>query len=503
MRLPQIDPSASIAAPLYQQIADHFRRAVESGELEDGARLPSIRNLAGELGVHRDTAALAYEALVEDGLLESAVGRGTFVRPRARAAAFAAPAEGRHLALAPQVERLLEFERARPRLGREEGAIPLHSLIPDPRLYPVEGFRRAFNRVVKERGSRLFLYGGPQGDAGLREVLARRLRKAGIGVGADEVVLCHGASQGISLAVRLFAEAGEAVAVESPTYHNVLGTLHALGVRPVPVPMRRDGPERGPDLGVLEEVLRRPDVKAFYTIPTFHNPMGLSTTLEMRRALLEVASRRGKPLLEDAFEMDLRYDGRPVPPLAALDASGLVVHLTSFSKSLFPGVRAGTVTARGRLVEGLVALKHATDLSDSLPLQAALAEFVSSGAFDRHLARLRRTLRARRDALLEALARELPSGTHWTVPEGGYQVWVTLPGGIDAGELVAPAEAAGVLFAPGARFLPDGGASPSLRLTVAMADEDEIRRGVQALGRAVRERLRERPVRRAAASVEP
>lgn len=501
MRLPAPDPSRP-DAPVYRQIADSIRRAVEAGELPEGGRLPSIRHLAHELGVNRDTAALAYEALVEDGLLESAVGRGTFVRSRRPARSSRAVA-GRHLALAPQVERLLEFERSRPAPGRAESAAPLHSLIPDPRLYPVEGFRRAFNRVVARAGSDLFLYGGPQGDAGLREVLARRQRKTGIAVEADEIVLCHGASQGISLAVRLFADAGEAVAVESPTYHNVLGTLHALGVRPVAVPVHAEGAECGPDLELLEEVLRRPDVKAFYTIPTFHNPLGVTTPLAARRALLEVAARCGKPVIEDAFEADLRYDGRAVAPLAALDDTGRVVHLHSFSKSLFPGVRSGSLTVRGRLVDGLVALKHAADLSDSLPIQAALAEFVGSGAYDRHLARLRRTLRARRDALLETLEQTMPPGTRWTRPDGGYQVWVTLPGGLDTRDLVAPAEAAGVLFAPGARFLPGGGGSPCLRLTVAMADERAIRRGVRALGRAVAERLREAPARQAVASVQP
>ena len=186
--------------------------------------------------------------------------------------------------------------------------------------------------------------------------------------------------------------------------------------------------------------------------------------------------------------MDLRSSGREVPPLAALDEHGLVVHLSSFSKSLFPGARVGSISARGRALEGLVALKHSTDLSDAMPLQAALEEFVRSGAYDRHLARMRRILRVRTEAILEALEREMPEGTLWTRPEGGYQVWVELPFEVDTRDLLADAAREGVLFAPGSQFFVDHGASRGLRLTMAQANEAEIRRGVAILGEVVRRR---------------
>jgi DNA-binding transcriptional MocR family regulator len=193
-------------------------------------------------------------------------------------------------------------------------------------------------------------------------------------------------------------------------------------------------------------------------------------------------------VIEDAYEMDLRFEGRRVPPLAALDADGLVVHLSSFSKSLFPGVRVGALTVSGRLVDPLLALKQASDLSDAMPLQAALAEFIESGAYGRHLGKLRRVLRARRDALLEALEEHMPDGVRWTRPEGGYQVWVELLEGIDTSELLTDAAGAGVLFAPGALFNHDGRSSHCLRLTFALADEQALRRGVAILGEVVRKR---------------
>ena len=182
-----------------------------------------------------------------------------------------------------------------------------------------------------------------------------------------------------------------------------------------------------------------------------------------------------------------------MPPLAALDTSGLVVHHFSFSKSLFPGTRIGAVSARGRCLEGLLALKQATDLSDSLPLQAALATFLESGEYDRHLGRNRRLLLARRNALLEALEREMPDDSHWTRPEGGFQVWLQCPSGIDTADLLPDASAAGVLFAPGSQFLHDARASSALRLSISMAGSKDLERGVAHLARCVRKRLEDTP----------
>ncbi len=475
--------------PVYQQIAAQFRAEIEAGRLAPGDRLPTIRELARSVGVNRDTVGLAYDELARAGLIEATVGRGTFVRKTAPAGVDEAPSF--EPVMSPLVERLLDFERARVRYTAPAGTVPLHSLVPDPTLYPVDEFRRALNRVLIDGGSQLLRYGAPQGDATLRAALAEHLRDAGMDVDADSLTITQGASEGIVLALRLFATAGDAVAVEEPTYHNVLGSLAALGLRAAPVPMR-DG---APDLAALERVLERADVKAFYTMPTFHNPLGTTTSLEHRRALLAIAAAARKPVIEDAYEMDLRYAGKAVAPLAALDGRGLVVQLFSFSKSLFPGARVGAITARGRTVDAVLALKHASDLGGSQILQAALAAFVMSGGYERHLVKVRRALLSRCDAMLDALGREMPDGVTWTEPEGGLQLWVELPASLDTADLLGDAVRAGVLFAPGFQFRHDRRPSSGLRLSLALAGEDEIRRGVAALASVVRERMRSAPLR--------
>ena len=467
-------------SPAYRRIAEKVRAEIASGQLSPGSRLPTIRALAAELGVNRDTVALAYEALSREGLVEATVGRGTFVRESVPLQPL------RDLPLAPVVERLLDLERTRPRYAAPAGSVPLHSLVPDPSLYPVEEFRRSLNRVLAQGGRDLLRYGGAQGHPGLRGVLAARLSATGVNATPESLAVTQGASEGIALALRVFAEPGDTVAVEEPTYHNVHAALVGLGLRAAPIPIK-DG---APDLAALEHALARPEAKLFYTMPTFHNPLGTSTSLAHRRSLLSVAASAGKPVVEDAYEMDLRYAGKPISPLAALDERGLVVQLFSFSKSLFPGARVGCISARGRTLDGILALKQATDLGGALVLQAALADFVESGAYDRHLGRVRRTLLRRRDATVEALRAEMPDGTRWTTPEGGHQIWVELPGGIDTGDLLADAVRAGVIFAPGFQFRHDRRPSNGLRLSIALAKEEEIRRGVRQLAEVVRERLR-------------
>jgi len=472
------------AQPVYRQIAEHLHAEIAAGRLARGARLPTIRALAQRLGVNRDTVALAYDQLAEIGSVTSTVGRGTFVAERT-------PRPGFEPILAQTAERLLEFERSRPHYGKATPAIAMQELVPDPAFYPVEEFRDALAAVLARDGAELLRYGEPEGHRGLRKVVADRLTERGTNTARDDLVLTHGASQGISMAIRIFAEPGDEIAVEEPTYANVIASCLALGLRPVPVPMT----SRGADLEVLARVLTRPQVRLFYTIPTFHNPMGTTTDLAHRRAVLELAAASAKPVIEDAYEMDLRFRGEPVPNLAALDTQGAVVQLFSFSKSLFPGARVGAIRARGRSREALLALRSASDLGGAPVLQAALEEFVRAGAYDRHLCRVRKALRSRFEVAFASLNREMPPGVSWTEPEGGYQIWVTLPRGLDSRELFADAARHGLLFAPGDQFFFPSRAVSALRLTLARTDEAEIRAGISRLGHAIARAREARPPR--------
>ena len=483
------------SAPVHRQLVGYLRRAIESGRMPAAARLPPIRDLAARLGVHRETVAGAYRELAALGLTESGIGRGTFVRAvrRQHALADAVDDPSGGAQFAPILSRGAAATAALPVVdyAAPPDAVRLERLVPDAALYPVDDYRRVLGHVLRDEGKALLDYGDPCGHEGLRGVLVERLARIGIEAGADTVVVTGGSTQALALAIRAFCDPGDAVAVESPTYTGLLATLAALGLRAVSVPLAADGV----DLDALDAVLARGGVRLVCTMPTFHNPTGISTGLDHRRRFLAIAARHGVPVLEDDFQQDLRVRGRAAPPLRALDTSGQVVHVGTFSKALFPGPRVGWLVAPPAVARAAAALKRAMDLASSPLAQAALARFCRTGAYEGHLRRAARELAIRHARAAAALERHLPRGSTFTRPEGGLAVWVTLPEALDSLTLLPDAKRRGIVYAPGTLFHADGRRSSSLRLTVGAAAPEALERGIRALGDAARDAL---PRRRSA-----
>lgn len=477
------------ARPVFRQIVDYLRRAVEAGRLPAGVKLPPIRQLAAELNVNRETVAAAYRELETLGLTTSGVGRGTFVVERPAATATPSSDDGPAVQrpFLPLLSRAAVATAGLPAVdyAAPAGAVHLERLVPDPSLYPVEPFRRAVAHVLGHDGRALLDYGDPRGHDGLRRTLVARLARAGIEADVDDVVITSGSTQALSLGVRAFCDPGDAVAVESPTYPGALATLAALGARAVPVPMDA----AGLDLDALEGLLARGGARLVYTMPTFQNPTGLTTALEHRRRLLALSARYGVPVLEDDFQLDLRMAGRPEPSLRALDPSGRVVAIGTFSKALFPGVRVGWIVAPPPIARAVIALKRASDLSGSAPLQAALARLIADGEYDKHLRRVQAELRRRHEAARAALERHLPKGSSFTRPDGGLALWVTLPESLDSSALLPAAKQAGVVYTPGGPFFADGRRSSALRLSIAAAGPSDLERAIRALGEVARAAL--------------
>jgi DNA-binding transcriptional MocR family regulator len=311
------------------------------------------------------------------------------------------------------------------------------------------------------------------------------MARSGIEADADDVVITAGATQGFAIAARVFCDPGDAVAVESPTYPWAFATLASLGLRAAPVPLAEDGL----DLDRLDATLARGGVRLIYTMPSFHNPTGTSTAHAHRKRLLEIAGRHGVPILEDDFEKDLRVRGRGAPPLRALDRRGIVSYLGTFSKTLFPAARVGWLFAPPSVTPAALLAKRTMDLTTSSLLQAGLALFLRDGGYDRHLRRVVKELETRLVCAERALEKHLPEGSRFSKSEGGFLIWVTLPDAIDSAELLADAKAAGVVYAPGELFHPDGRRSSSLRISVAQTPVAEIERGVRVLGEVARAAL--------------
>jgi DNA-binding transcriptional MocR family regulator len=473
--------------PISDQIVAYLERAIAAGRLAPGTKLEPIRVLAKELGLNRETVAIAYRELERRGLTESTVGRGTFVQGRVPTpdgvAAQAGPDER---AFEPAYSRSSEAARAIAAAHIDytapAGAVRFERLVPDESLYPHEEFRKTLQRALLKGGGALYEYGDPRGDVNLRKALVERMARSGIEADHDDVLITAGATQGFAIVARLFCDPGDAVVVESPTYPWAFGALSAMGVRSVPVPMTGEGL----DLDRLDGALGRDRARLLYTMPSFHNPTGISTSLAHRRRLLEIAARHGLPVLEDDFEKDLRVRGRGAPPLRALDRQGRVLYMGTFSKSLFPAARVGWLFLPPGVMQAALVAKRALDLTTNPLIQAGLALFLKEGRYERHLRRVLKELGARLDAAERALARALPEGSTIAAAEGGFLLWVTLPDDFDTRALLDEARRAGVVYAPGALFYADGRGSASLRLSVAHTPVPELERGIRILGEVIR-----------------
>jgi DNA-binding transcriptional MocR family regulator len=487
-----------------RQIVQYLRRAIDAGRLRPGTKLEPIRQLARELGINRETVAAAYHELEVLGLTESTVGRGTFVRVQGAAAVGpatnAAPEPPIEPVFARRCGALLADATSRVDYSAPANAIHFERLIPDPSLVPHEDFRKALNRALLKGGAPLYDYGDPRGSERLRGALVERLARCGIECAVDHVVITAGSTQGFAIATTLLCDPGDAVVVEAPTYPWACVALATLGLRVAPVATD----EGGLDLAQLDAVLARGGVRLIYTMPSFHNPLGTSTTVAHRKQLLQIAGRYGVPILEDDFEKDLRVRGRGAPPLRALDTRGLVVYLSTFSKALFPAARVGWLVAPRRIAEAAVRVKRTMDITTSPIVQAGLAQFLREGSYDRHLRRVVRELGQRLTAAERAIAAHFPPGSRCVSPEGGYLMWVTLPEAIDTYALLPEARRAGVVYAPGQIFFAEESRSSALRLSLAQTTVPEIERGLRLLGEVAHAALprgRRRPTAQQAAAI--
>jgi 2-aminoadipate transaminase len=337
--------------------------------------------------------------------------------------------------------------------------------VPAPECLPVEQLADCAKAALERDGRTILSYGSTLGYEPLREWIAERH-----GVGAERVVITNGSLQGFHFLLEHFAGRGPVV-VERPTYDRPRKILPSL----VEVPIDADGL----DVDALERLLDgRGEVAFLYTIPTFQNPAGVTLSLERRRRLAELIAARGLPVLEDDPYSLVRYDGEPLPSLFELEGGTNVIYSSSFSKTVAPGVRVGYLIVPAELSSSLVEEVASTYITPALLSQATVHEFARRGLFEPNLERVRGLLRARRDAMLEALDGQLTGAATWNRPEGGYFLWLELGEAVDAGELLGRAEGAGVTFVKGADF---GGPANSARLAFSFVSPDEIRLGVERL----------------------
>ena len=362
--------------------------------------------------------------------------------------------------------------------------------LPAPETFPVERFAVAFNKVMADHGARALQYGTTEGYTPLREMIARHSTRYGINIERDNVLITSGSQQALDLIGKVFINPGDHILVERPTYLGALQAWNAYQAEYVSADIDEDG-----YVTASLDARIRTGPKFIYALPNFQNPSGVTMSLARRQALIELADHYGVPILEDDPYGQLRYEGEHVPPIVHLDSqfrstdgarySGNVIYLSTFSKTLSPGIRLGWIVAPVEVIQKLVQAKQGTDLHTSTINQLVAYEVASGGFLDHHVKDIRAIYRERRDTMLGALAREFPSGITWTKPQGGLFLWLTFPERMNAADVLKAAVEQKVAFVPGQSFFADGTGQNTARLNFSNATPERIEEGVRRLARCL------------------
>jgi 2-aminoadipate transaminase len=451
---------ANSDTPLYRQLSQHFIAEIESGRLEEGERLPATRELAGQLGLNRTTIAAAYELLESEGWISGEVGRGSFVRRRS----------------ADRARKAIVWNELLPpstsyRSGAGHTSGPLISFAtsrPSEQLFPLGEFRQTCSEVLDDPNlASMLQLGSPGGYEPLRRHLLEEARAEGVAGPQDDIIITNGCQQALDLLCRILVRPGDPVAIEDPVYPGLKNLFNQAGAQLIGIPV-----------GQVDQIQRhRP--RLVVVTPNFHNPTGETLNLAARRELLRLPD---SVIIENDIYGSLRYEGQPLPTVKQLDETGGTILIRSFSKIAFPGLRVGWVIGPRPVIQRLMEAKQLTDLHTDQFSQAVLLRFHESGRLAAHQTGMLLAGAERLRAILRVCGQLLPAGSIFSKPQGGMNLWVQLPEFLDSGELLARAQASGVIYLPGKHFSVSRNWSNALRLSFAGLSTQQIEQGVALLG---------------------
>jgi len=475
--------------PLFLQIARAVADGVRSGRLRPGEPLPGSRTLAATLRIHRNTALAAYRELEAEGWIVTSAARGTFVSsalPDRRPRAFAALPAREGTPARPGYD-LRQTPLPEPWVP-PRGTLSLSTGSPDSRLFPATALARAYRRALRLHARTLLDYGDPRGLLKLREALADMLRTVrGLTCSADTVQLTRGSQMALDLTARALVQPGDVVAVEALGYRMAWEAFRGAGAKLVPIPL--DG--EGLDVAHLEKVADREKLRAIYVTPHHQYPTTVVLSPGRRLRLLELARRKRFAILEDDYDHEFHFEGRPVLPLASADRSGCVVYLGTLSKILAPGLRIGFVVAPPPVVERLSHLRMFADRQGDNLAEYAVAELLEDGEVQRHARRSRKLYQARRDALTSALRKRLGTAVSFQVPSGGSALWLQVSADIHVADWMERCLQKGVDVRPCWSFaFEPAGPQPFFRLGYATHTPEELEAAVKKIAAALPGRTR-------------
>lgn len=466
----------------YEALVADIAASIGSGLLKPGDKLPSVRRASATRRVSPATVFEAYNLLEARGLVEARARSGYYVSAQATAHPPAPEQASTPDGRARPVEiSAMVFDILRSAMSRD--VVPLGSAFPSPLLFPLE----KLGRVLASAATRMDPWSTVDeltpGSLQLRRQVALRYLLDGVQLAPDEIIVTNGAMEALNLCLSATCAPGDAVVVESPCFYACLQALERLGLRAIEV---ATDPRHGIDLDALDAAIVQHRPQACWVMTNFQNPLGSAMDAGRKRALVELVTRHRVPLIEDDVYAELHFDAQRRTPTKAFDAEGWVLHVGSFSKSLAPGWRVGWV-APGRFANRVAQHKLTVSLATSIPVQLALARYLERGSFDRHLRTLRATLKAQRDEYTGAIAECFPAGTRVSRPDGGYFLWVELPGDVDALALHRRAMARGISLAPGPMFCASGGFRNFVRINAGHPLDARALAAIEQVGALARE----------------
>ncbi|MFN3771362.1 MAG: GntR family transcriptional regulator MpaR [Ectopseudomonas guguanensis] len=463
----------------YEKFADEIAELIRTGVLGPGEKVPSVRHASRTYGVSPSTVFQAYYLLEDRGLIQARARSGYFVREHAKRPLH----EPQLTAHAAQTTEVGVSELVFSVLAslKDPHTVPFGSAFPSPDLFPLPRLAKSMAHALRRLSPHEIIADMTAGNADLRRQIALRYMVSGVMLPMEELVISNGAMEALNLCLQCVTQPGDLVAIESPTFYACLQVLERLQLKAVEIPVH---PREGIDLDALADSLRQLPIKACWFMSSLQNPLGASMSEAKKQALYELLVEHQVPLIEDDVYAELYFGSHPPKPVKSCDREGLVMHCSSFSKSLAPGYRIGWV-AGGRYAEQITRLKLMTTLSPSVPAQAALADYLQHGGYDRHLRKLRHALEMQQSTMLASAARHFPASTRVTRPAGGYFLWFEFPERLDSLQLLRLALAQGISLAPGPIFSASQGFRHCARLNYGHPWSPRSEQAMEVLGRLV------------------
>lgn len=462
---------------LYHRLADDLSSRIRSGVLRPGDRMPSVRGVSRSHRVSPSTVLHAYRLLEDRGEIHARSRSGHYVSAHLGGRSMQEPSISRPPTKATAVDvKDLVFELLDSLKRRD--IVPLGSAFPAPECFPLAKLARALHAATLKLDPH-DVYGQlPPGNADLRRQIARRYLESGCNIDPEEIVITTGALEGLNLCVQAVTRPGDMVAIECPAFYVVLEAIERLGLKAVEIPTH---PRDGMDVAALAAALDRHPVKVCWIMTNFQNPLGCLMPEERKRELVRLLEKRGVPLIEDDVYSELYFGAERPKPAKAFDRTGNVMHCSSFSKCLAPGYRVGWA-APGRHFVQVKRTKLVTTIATSGPAQVAIAEFLGQSGYNFHLRKLRQKFESQQARMLQVIGRHFPKDTQVTRPEGGYFLWVQLPGAVKALEVFRQANERNITVAPGPVFSPQRRFENCIRLNYGLHWSPKVEAAIATVG---------------------